>query len=174
MHLRARNGALVPLSAVVELREVGAVQELRRVDRLAAVEIDANFAPGATQGDMIARTEATAAASLPGDAPLRWLGESLDLQETGQAVLVIFALVLVLTFLVLAARFESFLHPLIVMTAAPLALAGGLLLGTLLTLFVVPVAYARLARFTGAPGARAAEVRRLEAEPRDAASQPAE
>ena len=163
MHLRARNGALVPLSAMVELR---------RVDRLAAVEIDANLAPGATQGDMIARTEATAAASLPGDAPLRWLGESLDLQETGQAVLVIFALVLVLTFLVLAARFESFLHPLIVMTAAPLAL--GLLLGTLLTLFVVPVAYARLARFSGAPGARAAELRRLEAEPRNAASQPAE
>jgi multidrug efflux pump len=268
VHLRARNGELIPLSAVVELREVGTVRELRRVDRLAAVEIGANLAPGATLGEMIDRTETAAAEALPGDATLRWLGESLDLQETGQAVLVIFALVLVLTFLVLAAQFESFLHPLIVMTAAPLALAGGLLtllaagltvniysqigmvlliglvakngillvefanqlrdegmapaeaaeeaaalrlrpilmttaasilgalplafatgagaesrgtiglviaggltLGTLLTLFVVPVAYALLARFTSAPGARAAELRRLE---RDGAPQPAE
>ncbi|MGK7867724.1 efflux RND transporter permease subunit [Falsiroseomonas sp. E2-1-a20] len=268
VHLRARTGELIPLSSVVELREVGTVRELRRVDRLAAVEIGANLAPGATLGTMIDRTEATAAEALPGDATLRWLGESLDLQETGQAVLVIFALVLVLTFLVLAAQFESFLHPLIVMTAAPLALAGGLLtllaagltvniysqigmvlliglvakngillvefanqlrdeglapaeaaeeaaalrlrpilmttaasilgalplafatgagaesrstiglviaggltLGTLLTLFVVPVAYALLARFTSAPGARAAELRRLE---RDGAPQPAE
>ncbi|MGG5887152.1 efflux RND transporter permease subunit [Falsiroseomonas sp. HC035] len=268
VHLRARTGELIPLSSVVELREVGTVRELRRVDRLAAVEIGANLAPGATLGTMIERTEATAAEALPGDATLRWLGESLDLQETGQAVLVIFALVMVLTFLVLAAQFESFLHPLIVMTAAPLALAGGLLtllaagltvniysqigmvlliglvakngillvefanqlrdegmapaeaaeeaaalrlrpilmttaasilgalplafatgagaesrgtiglviaggltLGTLLTLFVVPVAYALLARFTSAPGARAAELRRLE---RDGAPQPAE
>jgi multidrug efflux pump len=273
VHLRARNGELVPLSSVVSLTEVGTVRELRRVDRLAAVEIGANLAPGATLGEAIDRTEAAANEALPGDATLRWLGESLDLQETGQAVLVIFALVLVLTFLVLAAQFESFLHPLIVMTAAPLALAGGLLtllaagltvniysqigmvlliglvakngillvefanqlrdegmapaeaaeeaaalrlrpilmttsasilgalplafasgagaesrgtiglviaggltLGTLLTLFVVPVAYGLLARFTGAPGARAAELRRLEhdATPPPSRYQPAE
>jgi multidrug efflux pump len=53
-------------------------------------------------------------------------------------------------------------------------IAGGLTLGTLLTLFVVPVAYVLLARFTSAPGARAAELRRLEAEDPDAARQPAE
>ncbi|NKE44057.1 efflux RND transporter permease subunit [Roseomonas frigidaquae] len=270
-YLRARNGELIPLSSVVELREVGTVQELRRVDRLAAVEIGANLVPGTTLGASIEEAEAAAAEALPPEATLRWLGESLDLQETGQAILVIFALVLVLTFLVLAAQFESFIHPLVVMTAAPLAVAGGLLtllaagltvniysqigmvllvglvakngillvefanqlrdqgmepaqaaedaaalrlrpilmttaasilgalplalasgagaesrstigliiaggltLGTLLTLFVVPVGYVLLARFTAAPGARAAELRRQEEAGRPPEAQPAE
>jgi multidrug efflux pump len=270
VYVRARTGELVALSSVVTLREVGTARELLRVDRLAAIEIGANLAPGASLGDAVQRVEEAAQATLPGAASLRWLGEALDLQETGRAVVVAFALVIVLTYLVLAGQFESFLHPLIVMTTAPLAVAGGLLtllafgltlnvysqigmvlllglvakngillvefanqlrdegrepaeaaaeaaslrlrpilmttvatilgavplavasgaggesrstiglviaggltLATLLTLFVVPAAYVLLARFTGAPGAREAELRRLEAE-KPEAPQPAE
>jgi multidrug efflux pump len=126
-YVRTRSGDVVPLSSVVTLREVGTARELLRVDRLAAIEIGANLVPGTPLGAAVDGVEAAAADALPRQAVLRWLGEALDLQETGQAILVAFGLVILLTYLVLAGQFESFLHPLIVLTTAPLAIAGGVL-----------------------------------------------
>lgn len=125
--VRARSGDLVPLSSVVTLSESGSAQQLQRVDRLASVEISANLVPGvATIGQALDALQAAAAEVLPPEAQIRYLGQALDYVETSAAIYFILALVLLLTYLVLAAQFESFLHPLIVMTAAPLAIAGGL------------------------------------------------
>jgi multidrug efflux pump len=125
--LRARGGELVPLTSIVTTREVGTVRELRRVDRLAAVEIGANLRPGFTLGTALEEVERIVEQDLPPAAQIRYLGESLDYVETGSALYLILILVLLLTYLVLAMQFESFLHPAVVMAAAPLALAGGLL-----------------------------------------------
>ncbi len=125
--LRARGGELVPLTSIVTTREVGTVRELRRVDRLAAVEIGANLRPGFTLGTALEEVGRIVEQDLPPAAQIRYLGESLDYVETGSALYLILILVLLLTYLVLAMQFESFLHPAVVMAAAPLALAGGLL-----------------------------------------------
>ncbi len=124
--VRAANGELVPLSSVVRTQETSTVRELRRVDRLAAVRIEANLSPEITLGEALERVEEIRARRLPPQASLVYLGESRDYQETGGAILYALALVLVLVFLLMAAQFESFVHPLIILTSAPLALAGGL------------------------------------------------
>jgi multidrug efflux pump len=124
--VRAGNGELVPLASVVRAQETSTVRELRRVDRLAAVRIEANLSPEITLGEALERVEEIRARRLPPQASLVYLGESRDYQETGGAILYALALVLVLVFLLMAAQFESFVHPLIILTSAPLALAGGL------------------------------------------------
>lgn len=123
---RAAGNRLVPLSSVVSAAEVGAPRELQRVDRLPAVTVEANLTPALALGDALERLDGIAAAELPGTARIRYLGESLDLRETGLTVFLILGMVMVLAYLVLAGQFESFLHPLVVLATAPLAVAGGL------------------------------------------------
>ena len=128
LHVRsATSGELVPLSAIVTTREVGAVRELNRVDRLAAIAFESSLGPDLSLGDAVAELDEIAEDALPADAQISYLGEARDLRETGGSVYVILALVLVLVYFVLAAQFESFVHPLIVLTSAPIALAGGLI-----------------------------------------------
>ncbi len=122
----ASNGELVPLSSVVRVSETSTVRELRRVDRLAAVRVEANLSPAITLGQAVERFEGIAERRLPPEAQLKYLGESRDYKETGNAVLYVLLLVLVLVYLLMAAQFESFLHPLIILTSAPVALSGGL------------------------------------------------
>ncbi|KAA2235162.1 efflux RND transporter permease subunit [Salinarimonas soli] len=125
--VRASGGSgLVPLSSVVRLTETSTVRELRRVDRLPAVRVEANLTPAITLGQAVEKVETIAEQRLPAAAQVKYLGESRDYQETGNAVLYALAFVLVLVFLLMAAQFESFLYPLIILTSAPVALAGGL------------------------------------------------
>ena len=126
--VRTANGQLIPLSSVVRTKEDATVRELRRLDRLAAVTIEANLEPGTiTLGEALTRLETIAREKLPPEAQVKYQGESLDYQDTGAAVIYALLLVVVLVYLVLAAQFESFIHPLIILTSAPMALAGGLL-----------------------------------------------
>lgn len=121
----AGDQALVPLSAVVRLDEESTARELGRLDRLAAITLESSLAPGLSLGDALEQLDRIAAEVLPGQAQVSYLGEARDLQETGGSIYPILALVLVLVYFVLAGQFESFLHPLIIMTSAPLAIAGG-------------------------------------------------
>ena len=120
------TGALIPLSAVVKLDEEGTVREFGRLDRLAAITLEAGLAEGVSLGDALAQLEEIAAETLPGEAQIGYKGEALELQETGGSLYLILVLVLVLMFFVLAGQFESFVHPLIILTSVPMALAGGL------------------------------------------------
>ncbi|MBP0443602.1 efflux RND transporter permease subunit [Roseomonas sp. SSH11] len=126
--VRARGAGdrLVPLSAVVTTQEIGAPRELQRVDRLPAVTVEANLTPELPLGTALERLDEIAARELPSAAQIRYLGESLDYRETGYTVFLILGMVLLLAYLVLAGQFESFLHPLVVLATAPLAVAGGL------------------------------------------------
>jgi multidrug efflux pump len=121
------SGELVPLSALVHLDEGAAAPELRRYDRLPSITISASLAEGYDLGSAISYMQEIAAETLPPEASLGFSGQSRQFLETSGGVAVTFALALLIVYLVLAAQFESFIHPLIIMLSVPMAVSGALL-----------------------------------------------
>ena len=124
IQVRARSGDLVPLSNLVTLSEVAEAGSLNRFNRLRAITISANVAPGHTLGETIAWVQQVAREELPDYAQIDWKGESREYQSTGSAVLLTFGMALLVVYLVLAAQFESFIHPLVIMLTVPLGVLG--------------------------------------------------
>ena len=122
-----RSGTLVPLTALVLAEEGASAPALRRYDRLPAVAITAALADGYDLGSAIAYIEAIALETLPEEARLGFAGQSREFIEARGGMLFTFAMALLIVFLVLAAQFESWIHPLIIMLTVPLAVAGALL-----------------------------------------------
>ncbi|KAA2285293.1 efflux RND transporter permease subunit [Arenimonas fontis] len=134
-----RSGELVPLSSLVTLTEVAEPGTLNRYNRLRAITLEAGLAPGYTLGEALDWVRQVAAEELPDYAQLDYKGESLEYQRAGGTVLFTFAMALLIVYLVLAAQFESFLHPIVIMLTVPLAVLGALiglwLMGSTLNLF---------------------------------------
>jgi multidrug efflux pump len=124
--LRSDGGELVPLRSVVELRTEGTAAELQRVERTPSVTLTASLGPGGAFGDVIESIEELADRTLPAAARLTFLGQAETYQETQGNVALILGLALLIVYLVLAAQFESFVHPLVIMVTVPLAFTGGL------------------------------------------------
>ncbi|EKF73265.1 AcrB/AcrD/AcrF family protein [Alcanivorax hongdengensis A-11-3] len=127
IYLRTANGNLVPFSSVVDIREVGDAPELRRVDRLPAITLSANLDDGYDLGTAIAFVQDSARELLPLDARISYKGMAEEFNDASTAIYITFGLALVIVFLVLAAQFESWIHPLIIMLTVPLAIAGAVL-----------------------------------------------
>lgn len=123
----ASGGELVPLSNLVTLSEVAEAGSLNRFNRLRSITINAGLAPGYPLGEAIAWAQQVASEELPQHAQISWKGESREYQNAGSAVLLTFAMALLVVFLVLAAQFESFIHPLVIMLTVPLGVLGALL-----------------------------------------------
>ena len=121
-----RSGQLIPLSNLVQLREVAGPVDLRRFDRLRSISISASLNDGYSLGTAISDLEKIVRDNLPPSARLNYDGESRDMKNTGGAIYTTFLLALVIAYLVLSAQFESFKHPLIIMTTVPLAITGAL------------------------------------------------
>ncbi|MCK7593619.1 efflux RND transporter permease subunit [Pseudomarimonas salicorniae] len=121
------TGQLIPVANVVSLRELAEPGSFNRYNRLRAITLSAGLAPGYTLGEALAWIEQVAAEELPPTAQLGYKGESRDYRNAGSAVLFTFALALLVVYLVLAAQFESFAHPLVIMLTVPLAVLGALL-----------------------------------------------
>jgi multidrug efflux pump len=132
IEVRSRAGELVPLSNLVTLSEVAEAGSLNRFNRLRAITITAGLAPGYTMGEALAFLQDTVDAELPEYAQIDWKGESREYQRAGGAVFLTFALALLVVYLVLAAQFESFIHPFVIMLTVPLGVLGALL-GLLVT-----------------------------------------
>lgn len=126
-YVRGRDNALVPLSNLVTLSEIAEPGSFNRFNRLRAITIAGGLAPGYTMGEAIEWTRQVAAEELPDYAQVDWKGESREFQEAGGAVLLTFAMALLIVYLVLAAQFESFIHPLSIMLTVPLAVLGALI-----------------------------------------------
>lgn len=122
-----RSGELVPLANVVTLTEAAGPDELRRFNRLRAVTVSAGLTEGFALGDAIDYVNRFAEEKLPYTLQLQYDGEAREFLESGSSLYFTFLLALVIVFLVLAAQFESFRHPLIIMTTVPLAITGGLI-----------------------------------------------
>ena len=125
--VRTAAGALVPLSNLITVAEFARPQSLNREDRLRAITVTASLVPGVALGDALEWVAAAAAEVLPPDARTTWRGQSREFKEGSTTLYVTFALALVIVFLVLAAQFESFVHPFIILLSTPLAVTGGLL-----------------------------------------------
>ncbi len=120
------SGALVPLSNLVRLEEIAGPVDLRRFDRMRSITISASLENNYSLGDALTELERIVRDNLPDSARLGFDGESRDFKATGSSIYVTFMLALVIAYLVLAAQFESFKHPLIIMTTVPLAVTGAL------------------------------------------------
>ncbi|MDR6675191.1 efflux RND transporter permease subunit [Xanthomonas sp. 1678] len=127
IRVRADGGQLIPLSNLVTLREVAEPGNLHRFNRLRAITINAGLAPGYPLGEAIVWAQQVAREELPDYAQIDWKGESREYQKAGGAVLLTFALALLIVYLVLAAQFESFIHPLVIMLTVPLGVLGALI-----------------------------------------------
>jgi multidrug efflux pump len=123
--IRAGDGeTLVPLGALVKLDENAAAPSLRRYDRLPSIQLSAALAEGYSLGDALTYLEDVARETLPAEAKLGYAGQSQTFKDTSAGAGVVFGLALLIVFLVLAAQFESFIHPLVIMLTVPTGLAG--------------------------------------------------
>ena len=128
IYMRPRAGGdLIPLAALVSTEERGTNPDLRRIDRLPAVIISASLADGYDLGSALRYLNNLAAESLPPEARISYRGLSQEFQESSNAIYITFGLAFVIVFLVLAAQFESWIHPLIIMLTVPLAVTGALM-----------------------------------------------
>jgi len=121
-----RTGELVPLSNLVKLNELAGPMRLNRFDRQRAITVSAALTPGYALGDALRYVENVVEKEMPPSVKLAFDGPSREFQQSGTQLYWLFVLALVIVFLVLAALFESFLHPLIIITTVPLAITGAL------------------------------------------------
>jgi multidrug efflux pump len=120
------SGELIPLSAVVETRETTASPEINRYNRLLAIEITAALADGYDLGSAIEFVNQAASEVLPPEAQLSFAGQSKEFLETSGGVFLVFVFAIIIIYLVLAAQFESFLDPLVILLSVPLSVTGAL------------------------------------------------
>jgi multidrug efflux pump len=132
LYVRSGSGALVPLSSVVTTQVRGDIPDRPRVDRLRAITLTMQLNPGYTVADAIDFLKAEAAKQQSSSVTVAWGGQARDFLEASGAVGLAFGLALLLVFLVLAAQFESWIHPAVIMLTVPLAALGGLF-GLLIT-----------------------------------------
>ncbi len=121
------TGDLVPLANLVRISEQAGPSELNRHDRMRSITIEAGLADGVSLGQGIAALSAAAKATLPAVARISWDGESKEYLESGSSLYITFSLALLIVFLVLAAQFESFINPMIILVTVPLAMTGALI-----------------------------------------------
>jgi multidrug efflux pump len=131
VYVRGRDDSMVQLSNLIEVRETVAPRELNHFNQLRAVTVSANVGAGYTLGEALAHLENTARTVFPAETQYDYTGTSRDFKESSSGIALIFALALAFIFLVLAAQFESFTDPLIILLSVPLSMAGALLALTL-------------------------------------------
>ncbi|MGH7718869.1 MAG: efflux RND transporter permease subunit, partial [Gemmatimonadaceae bacterium] len=126
LQVRGRDGELVPLDAVTRVEERVGPRQLNHYNRVRSFTLSASMTPGFTLGQALDSLNAAAAEVLPPGSSVDLAGESREFRESGSALYFAFALALVVVFMVLAAQYESLLHPFTVLLAVPLAVTGAL------------------------------------------------
>ncbi|WP_413284776.1 multidrug efflux RND transporter permease subunit [Vibrio sp. MA40-2] len=127
IYMRTDSGELVTLDAVTKIEEIASATRLSHYNKKKAVTVSANLVEGYTLGDALDFLDAKAIELIPGDISVDYSGESKDYKENQAGVLIVFALALLVAYLVLAAQFESFINPLVVMFTVPMGVFGGFL-----------------------------------------------
>jgi len=127
LFVRGRNDAMIPLASLVKIREVVVPRELNHFGQRRSASITANLAPELALGDALKFMDATAAEILPAGYTTDLNGQSREFKSSSGSLAIVFALSLLFIYLVLAAQFESFVDPLIIMLSVPLSMLGALL-----------------------------------------------
>ena len=126
IYVRNTKDELIPLNNLITTRETAAPKELNRFDRMRAVTISASLGPGYSLGQALDYLDNLAQTSLPPEARIAYAGQSREFRDSSSSLALTFALALIVVFLVLAAQFESFIHPFIILLSVPLAITGAL------------------------------------------------
>ena len=126
LYARAANGEMVALDSVVHSRETTAPQVISHFNLFRSAEINGVPAPGLSSGQALRAMEELSREALPPGFDFAWAGQSLEEVRAGTQVVFIFALSLVIVYLVLAAQYESWVLPFIILLGVPLAVVGGL------------------------------------------------
>jgi multidrug efflux pump subunit AcrB len=124
LYVRAEGGELVSLGNLVTLTETIGPSEIHHFNRIRSATISASLPPGVTLGESIERLEAHLGEELPAGFDYRFTGQAQDFQESFRNLTITLGFSVVFIFLVLSGQFGSFLHPLIILVALPLALVG--------------------------------------------------
>jgi len=117
---------MVPLSSLVKIRESVSPRELNRFNQRRSVTLTANLGPDLALGEALEFMYQTAAKLLPAGCSVELNGVSREFRASSGALAVVFVLALVFIFLVLAAQFESFIDPLVILLSVPLSMVGAL------------------------------------------------
>ncbi|MCM8613647.1 efflux RND transporter permease subunit [Accumulibacter sp.] len=125
--VRARDGSMIPLANLLRVDETVSPRELNHFGQRRAVTITANLNPGYTMGEGLKFLEQTAARVLPAGYAVDYAGQSREFKLSSSSLALTFVLALAFIYLVLAAQFESFRDPLIIMLTVPLSMTGALL-----------------------------------------------
>lgn len=126
LQVRGSDGSLIPLDAVTKVEERSGPRQLNHHNRVRSFTLSASMAPGFTLGQALDSLTAAANEVLPAGSSLDLAGESREFRDSGGTLYFAFVLALVFVFMVLAAQFESLLHPFTVLLAVPLAVTGAL------------------------------------------------
>lgn len=121
------SNQLIPLSNLLKIDESATSSRLNRYNRLRSITITANLVDGYPLGEALDYLVDITKTHLPEHVQIDYKGESLLLKESGNSILFVFLLALLITYLVLAAQFESFVHPFVILLTVPLALVGALM-----------------------------------------------
>lgn len=126
-YVRSRRGEMVSLSNLVRVAKTSAPQSISHYNLFRSTEINGSAAPGFSSGQAIIAMQELAKKALPEGMSFEWSGVSKEELESGSKTILIFSLGLVFVFLVLAAQYESFSDPFIILFSVPLAILGALI-----------------------------------------------
>ena len=127
LYFKNASGQMVPLSAFSHLHYTSAPNSLSRFNQLNSATLSGVIAPGQTMGDAVAYLQQLAKKTLSKDTSYDYAGELRQYMQEGSALMEAFVFSLIVIFLVLAAQFESYALPLVVMTSVPMAICGALI-----------------------------------------------
>lgn len=127
IYARGRDGGMVSLANLVKVKETISPRELNHFGQRRAVTITANLAPGYAMGEALAFMDGVAANVLKAGYAVDYNGQSREFKQSSSSLALTFGLALAFIYLVLAAQFESFRDPFIIMLTVPLSMAGALL-----------------------------------------------
>ncbi|MBL1209634.1 efflux RND transporter permease subunit [Geminocystis sp. GBBB08] len=130
LYVRSANNEMIPLSNLVTVTPVTGAQEIQHYNLFRSIEINGSTAPGFSSGQSITTVDNLTKQVFPSGFGYEWTGISLEEISAGNLAIVIFGLGLLFVFLVLAAQYENYIDPLIIMLAVPLAILGAILAQT--------------------------------------------
>lgn len=127
LYVRSQTGEMISLANLVKVERTTAPQTISHYNLFRSAEVNGSAAPGISSGQAITAMESLAKRVLPQGMSYEWSGISLEEKESGPQTFILFALGIVVVFLVLAAQYESFVDPVIILLSVPLAMLGALL-----------------------------------------------
>lgn len=127
IYMRSAKGELVTLDTITHIEEVASALKLSHNNKQKSITLKANLGEGYTLGEALDFLDQKAIEMLPSDISVAYTGESKDFKENQSSIFIVFGLALLVAYLVLAAQFESFINPLVVMFTVPMGVFGGFL-----------------------------------------------